>query len=456
MNLTDEHYHPVEPSFMGHLKEILRFSWFSRMWVLQEFWLPRIAVMLWGHTELNANSVQSWACHMAADRGAKHRTWFSLLTASIRTNVQLLSTLHATRSLLCADDRDRVYALLGLPYDSHFPLSEALLSIEPDYTRSVESLFLHVACLCIENREVSRLLDQIDHNTESCNGLPSWVPDWNHPSRSDPLQGEVYDGIQYASKNYAVVDQAAGILTVRGIELDHIRTIMPEVLDPYALTVTLDAIARYWCQIFGPLEKRLKSTGCLEYITAELEFLCLLCKKDGGIQYVVQDWSQPTALFVDFVDEDSEVLDRHVRGSPLLMRMVLSLTRSLKVTGPKCFKVREKLDSLQPHGIDHFKWRGRRLFQTDQGYTGLGPGEMRTGDRVAMFPAYKDPFLVIVRKMGDHYIFVGTAYVPALHGYGWIADRYEAQNTPGYNCPNSGLQRFWSERHTEVKEYVLK
>jgi hypothetical protein len=132
MNLTDEHYHPVEPSFMGYLKEILRFSWFSRMWVLQEFWLARRALMLWGHTELDASSVQSWASHMAADRGAKHITWFSLLSASIPTNVQFLSTLQATRSLLCADDRDRIYALLGLPYDSDFPLSKALLGIEPD------------------------------------------------------------------------------------------------------------------------------------------------------------------------------------------------------------------------------------------------------------------------------------------------------------------------------------
>jgi hypothetical protein len=204
------------------------------------------------------------------------------------------------------------------------------------------------------------------------------------------------------------------------------------------------------------IEKKLKSTDCPEYITAELEFLCLLCKKDKGIRYIVQDWSQPTALFIDFVGEDSEVLDGHIRGSPLLMRMVLSLTRSFKVTGPKHFKVDEKLDSLQPHGIDHFRWRGRRLFQTDQGYIGLGPGEMRTGDRVAMFPAYKDPFLVIVRKMGDHYIFIGNAYVPALQGYGWIADWHEARNTPGYNYLNSGLQRLWSARHTEVKEYVLK
>lgn len=60
-------------------------------------------------------------------------------------------------------------------------------------------------------------------------------------------------------------------------------------------------------------------------------------------------------------------------------------------------------------------FRGRRLFVTDDGYVGLGPGRMRKGDVVCV--VYGAHWLFLLRPYGNQFLVVGYCYVDGMmHG----------------------------------------
>jgi hypothetical protein len=91
----------------------------------------------------------------------------------------LLQQLHDTRRSRSTDPRDKVFALLGLlsPEDKW--------SILPDYTTSVESVYVGVAVAIINRQASLRILSGVGDEADTCYGrasssdLPSWVPDWS-------------------------------------------------------------------------------------------------------------------------------------------------------------------------------------------------------------------------------------------------------------------------------------
>jgi hypothetical protein len=62
----------------------------------------------------------------------------------------------------------------------------------------------------------------------------------------------------------------------------------------------------------------------------------------------------------------------------------------------------------------------RSIFETKRGYLGRGPLDVREGDRLCVLKDYDQP--VLLRKLGDHYIFVGTVFVVDLNPGEWIQD----------------------------------
>jgi hypothetical protein len=90
----------------------------------------------------------------------------------------LLNLLEQYRGLECTDDRDRVYALLGLPsIDRNMPLPE------PDYSKSVVEIYCEavkptiryttdLTVLCLPRRHGTMNDSKFKHK------IPFWVPDW--------------------------------------------------------------------------------------------------------------------------------------------------------------------------------------------------------------------------------------------------------------------------------------
>jgi hypothetical protein len=73
-----------------------------------------------------------------------------------------------TKSCICSDPRDKIYALLSL-------LWGVRAAIEPDYTKSVYEVYKHATLSLIEATGLLAVLNTVEVH-EHLEGVPSWVP----------------------------------------------------------------------------------------------------------------------------------------------------------------------------------------------------------------------------------------------------------------------------------------
>jgi hypothetical protein len=87
--------------------------------------------------------------------------------------VPLRLLLNITRSCLCTDPRDRIFALLSLITESDLDLG-----IRPDYTKTTHEVYQDALLCWIETRKDLALFNGIDID-EKMESLPTWVPNWS-------------------------------------------------------------------------------------------------------------------------------------------------------------------------------------------------------------------------------------------------------------------------------------
>lgn len=170
------------------MQKILQCEWFTRLWVVQEALMAIRATLYWGDATLNYADFQKhahkfnqqgphnlpmWVGEMKNTEGSKTRT--------------ILHVLEWTRGMKCSDDRDRIYAILGLRYSKAWSPEAFYVakSIIPDYRRSVSAIYQDVAVRCIKNRLMHKLWLFISHHQPwdpSKSELPSWAPDYSRPA----------------------------------------------------------------------------------------------------------------------------------------------------------------------------------------------------------------------------------------------------------------------------------
>ena len=147
--------------------------------MVQELVLAQEASVLWGQEQLYF----SWIQFVLLQSEAAVVTDFKWIAFKNQFHqFDIIDALDWFRPLRCADDRDRIYAILGLPYGLGRALTARVDDIEPDYTKSVEQLFYEIECICIDCGQVATLLSHV-HRISDLDQLgtlkfPSWVPDW--------------------------------------------------------------------------------------------------------------------------------------------------------------------------------------------------------------------------------------------------------------------------------------
>ena len=94
------------------LANILKFSWFSRVWVLQENLLARQAIFVWGAEHLPSVRLQEYAWTYSRSFAGRSISWL------FKPRLDVSELLHTMRERQCSDDRDRLYGLAGLRHDT--------------------------------------------------------------------------------------------------------------------------------------------------------------------------------------------------------------------------------------------------------------------------------------------------------------------------------------------------
>ncbi|KAE9375259.1 HET-domain-containing protein [Stipitochalara longipes BDJ] len=198
--------------------------WFHRVWVIQEVALARSAIVLFDDYKIPWESVGLAAAIIRTNYDKINMSSYEIRTMRLKghgTSGRVIPTgvvnaylmyrlsvsqqywkplrfslqelLMLTRQFECQGYRDNVFGLLAVP-----TTDQASQKIVPDYTKSVEEVYLETARAIIDLSEPLALLSSVQRceergdgqnrcagkdailSTEQCDAqIPSWVPQWH-------------------------------------------------------------------------------------------------------------------------------------------------------------------------------------------------------------------------------------------------------------------------------------
>ncbi|KAF2871471.1 heterokaryon incompatibility protein-domain-containing protein [Massariosphaeria phaeospora] len=414
----------------NYLLEFADCQWFRRLWVVQQLLLARYAVFMWGPDEISWRDIASITISLQDDTPIKSTSKFrnprtlldridrlSTFKTKSSTGLNFMSVLRFTRSLECSDDRDRIYAILGLRYGSRYGPETALVNtIEPDYTISASTLYRNVAFEAVSLGLTAKLLENVQHGSElqkwSIDATPSWVPHWDVRSvsnmgskfecySSDSRWPLLYESSEAAAPERLTEDQH---LAISGFHYDWIQRVSADMLYHDVRGVSLAKIADFWdrCR----LEQRDIKHFCNTLIGGKYAFEYFLGYCRTKIRPPKQE--QPVS------DGHKKYMDPTLSSDPLQIALLQSLE---KLARPGS---RQPLGSIPTTRADdvediaRIRWSGQRLFITGTGLMGLGPAAMRIEDKICMLPRMET--LVVLRDEDNYQRFVGAVSVfPRIH-----------------------------------------
>ncbi|PVH83948.1 HET-domain-containing protein, partial [Cadophora sp. DSE1049] len=180
------------------LRFLMRSSWWNRIWVVQEVVVPKNIILIYDTTttywEMFVKAAQSYTKNSFSPAMSSFPreysdvlSFFSRIALDIYhlrcrwENVEtttLLSLLRQFSNRKASDDRDKVYALLGLVTER--AASDAPI-IEPNYSLDTITVFKNTVLGIIESTGSLSILTG-DLGRKNRQDLPSWAVDWSATS----------------------------------------------------------------------------------------------------------------------------------------------------------------------------------------------------------------------------------------------------------------------------------
>ena len=159
------------------LSQLVTRPWFERLWVWQEIRAKDSALVMCSYDLILWQDLRS-ATNALLESGQRGYLSGPLVLLQDMANgsigFRLEVCTYLTRRCICADPRDKIFALKGLLSDSE---SDA---IEPDYEKSTSGVYRDVVveyALNLGKLDLLRLCNLSTKLEES----PSWVPNWSSP-----------------------------------------------------------------------------------------------------------------------------------------------------------------------------------------------------------------------------------------------------------------------------------
>lgn len=382
---------------LSSLSRIAGSRFFSRVWVVQELALARDKVMFFGASDIkwadfakDAYSMQEYLVDSGVYPHGRLRHVQSVVEmlkavealgvngvkeAPHGERFRLLELLMFFRRYNATDPRDKIYAITGLT------TRDAGLKISLDYSCSVEDVYLATAAAIIANGELD-ILSACQPRGRYSRSLPSWVPDWS--AKSDVRIGLLFYS---AAANYVRAEQDSSDSKVLCNCNRHLR-VSGIIVD--VVKKTLDDLKRMSITRYLRRLRDLLSNASIKERYGEGPGEAL-CRTTIGNQMPREYHGWRRAEYSDV--------------EALMEALTISVTHmSVKIPDP----VQRTFEIFQA---------SKTLFYTSQGYIGLGPDDIRTGDFVVVLSGARIPH--ILRKWhggqeGRRYNLVGDAYVHGI------------------------------------------
>jgi hypothetical protein len=441
-------YEPIWWNFLS----IFTLPYFTRVWIIQEVAVSsKVEVscgsesVTWDDLMTAISSCIDFGVQILYDmRSTEHPRSIEAARISTREGVEwdLLELLVRYRSFQASDQKDKIYALLGLANARH--------GVKPDYRTSftVEDAYIAAGKSLLTTSPHLNLLGIPRAASLTQSKLPSWVPDWRADSDVSPLldfwmpdeirptfyaTGDSRSKVTtYTTSNELevhghvvdivdVVGEVSVDTTIRWPSVDHQIT-FGQITSALAGTLSL-LVENAWT--FMNWEEITRAHSRATYLTGE-DMLDAYWKTFLGGHTVRKDekgWAEERARWEQLVAEyrepsryrlfDSKVMYGAALGFSILKKSLLGAFGD--------FTSHEWPPDLRsptaPHTLN------RRMFTTRDGYIGLGPKDMQPRDKIALLSGGRLPF--VLRPDGSSFRLVGDCYI---HGM-MAGERYDSEKS---------------------------
>lgn len=343
-----------------------------------------------------------------------------------------------------ADDRDRIFALLGISTDVDDE------EFKPDYTKSAKTVYVETTAALLRKRGTAASLLSAAGivRPKLLSGLPTWVADWSTPgtdslcvgaSLQDKLGEHGMESLTFQAYGPApatpnvVYGGLASTVTFRARIIDKISAMAPR--RPQGAPGQ-DTQAFYWLvtlPAFLPSHLRYPSTGERYFPDAVANTFVFDIKGSTDVQKNMD----VTSKFVNFIARQFRTIDmdnlrRHADGGITpVMEEQLNLwkgslgsstitTASQDRSGSSSGSIMEDPDCA----FENISWtrdryslfEGMDLFMTERGFLGMGHYGTQEGDLVCLIPGSPVPLLIQERPEGGYYLVGETAIYGTMRG----------------------------------------
>ncbi|KAH8588661.1 hypothetical protein B0O99DRAFT_354896 [Bisporella sp. PMI_857] len=300
-----------------------------------------------------------------------------------------------------SDPRDKIFAYLShpsAPADLH-----GQPRIIPDYTKTMEDVFLETATLGLIKMKRAHVLTSIHHSKSSLKTRvqPSWVPDYSIASYEVCLIREVRAGFRAGGETELEVNlsNCGRRITLAGLRVDTIQNSTDQIdVDKFSEN-PFDAETN---ALFHPLEKIMEF---LEIRSPEQRKIY----RNARIETVAL-WLSSAADSTEASDEDAQQLADFYSYRKEL-RLALKEGRHLDMPPIDPPIPSNNTPVLQTYC--DFCW-DRKAYLTERGLVGLAPGAMQLGDIVCVIFGCDTPF--VLRPEDNHYLLVGSCFLLGFMG----------------------------------------
>ncbi|KXL51305.1 MAG: hypothetical protein FE78DRAFT_84111 [Acidomyces sp. 'richmondensis'] len=376
-----------------------------------------IAVAVW----------RKWMVHKVFDARPVYRNnlvrrlWHQQ-NAETEVKASGLSILKLTFDLQATDPRDYVYGLLGL----------MATDIIPDYSKSVETVYIDVGLKYLYNHGLGETLHYSGLARESTLRLPSFLPDWSNKKARRRVLGTIKDVKNHDVPSFRIENHSVLKMKVSGELLDQLQDSCSNAIDDTSNSDmnTVLQVCEY-C-----ISKLSEHTYVTNIPILQAIMMLVLCNKD-----VLHDRSTPEipslaffelgAAFVAAVcgmsgdntatfeqrcsinlpklglgtagEDFSKAFSTRFLGATTSLGPWKSATEALYADFAAVLKVTKEI------------WQnlaGNRIFRTRNGYLCLAPQQCQFGDILCILDGCQ--YHIILRETMSHYQLVGTCFVQGL------------------------------------------
>lgn len=428
----------------GSLDAIFWRPWFTRVWIIQELTVSKDALVICGDRSIPwadlAHAARFILQHSLTaitqvdPRPATKLEKFRQAYLTCKGDQPLLPLLLEARDAFATNDRDKVFALMGLSERDTF-------SFVPDYSLSIEVVFIEFSKYHIEKTGTLDILSAVeDHSYRLKKKLPSWVPDWEvHPpglALSSLDQYSSWDASRHSGYQILVTFSSDNkILIAKGITIDTIlhvsdsfleytpfpgtaRDMVPHLRTEQAKRITLSLSDFFAQQRFRQWERMARNnkqnptnedvlSSFVRTITADAALI------SPGPSTTDTNTAPPTlkdiyAAWRKYWNTAAQYQGKYI-------------STSYATTPPT--ELQLAVQFMQAH---HKAAYGRRFFTTkSRGYMGLCPSLTRKSDKLVVLFGGRTPFILRELERG-RLRFVGECYA-----HGLMRGEAFAQGGPG-------------------------